>query len=461
MTRLALLLLLACGGKETDSSPPDPPTDSAPTSPSTGVTTATVPAPALVDPAPAEDLDPAPDAVRIELTAAPHTFEVAGQTVDGWAYNGQVPGPTIRAKVGDTVTVQLTNDLPDPTTIHWHGLHVPWDMDGVVWMQDPIAPGEVFEYRFTLTQTGTFWYHPHFDTERQVDLGLYGAFVVTDPADPVVDEERVLVFDTWAEAEAATVDGAHHHGPDATVRTWTVNGLALPEWTPPTGSVSRLRVLNVSNTGYLHLPSVRQIGGEAGIAAALVDGPLVLGPGDRADLEWTASEPTALTSLPYAAAGGPAWGEPIDLLTVAPAGADIGSAPPAWPTTGAAPTADPGQTDILWVFHGESAAASWMINGEQFPDVTIPQTPLDTDAVVELRNLSAAEHPFHLHGMAFEVLSVDGVAPPHQRIEDTLNLPIGTTARLLIHPRESGDWMAHCHILPHAELGMMTVLRVP
>ena len=80
-------------------------------------------------------------------------------------------------------------------------------------------------------------------------------------------------------------------------------------------------------------------------------------------------------------------------------------------------------------------------------------------AVIEVRNLSATEHPFHLHGQVFEVLAIDGVAPPVRLVEDTVNIGLNQTVRLALVADNSGDWMAHCHILPHAH-GMMTVLRV-
>jgi FtsP/CotA-like multicopper oxidase with cupredoxin domain len=140
---------------------------------------------------PAEAVDEAPDdaeIVRVSLIAAPY-----GR---GWAYNQQVPGPTLRLVVGQTLEVRFSNDLPDPTTIHWHGLHVPFEMDGATWMHDPIPPGGEFLYTFRVDQPGTFWYHPHFDTARQVDLGLYGAIVVEDPQEPPVDHELVAILDS-------------------------------------------------------------------------------------------------------------------------------------------------------------------------------------------------------------------------------------------------------------------------
>ncbi|MFT5434992.1 MAG: FtsP/CotA-like multicopper oxidase with cupredoxin domain, partial [Myxococcota bacterium] len=107
-------------------------------------------------PADAIDLDPNPDVVSIALTA--------DETETGYAYNGQTPGPTIRVVRGNTLRVELTNQTDVPTTIHWHGLHVPWAMDGVPWKMPPVEPGESKVYEFVIDQAGTYWYHPHFDT---------------------------------------------------------------------------------------------------------------------------------------------------------------------------------------------------------------------------------------------------------------------------------------------------------
>ena len=93
------------------------------------------------------------------LTAAPHAYTVDGEPVQGFAYNGQVPGPTLRAPVGGTLRVELTNAVDAPTTIHWHGPRdVPFPMDGVAWMGAPVEPGASFVYEIPLTHAGTFWY---------------------------------------------------------------------------------------------------------------------------------------------------------------------------------------------------------------------------------------------------------------------------------------------------------------
>ena len=124
----------------------------------------------------AEDLDPDPDVLEVEIEAREADIEILpGQTTRLWTYNGLLPGPLLRAKKGDRLIVHFKNELPQPTTIHWHGFELPNDMDGVPpTTQPPIAPGESFVYEFDVPDAGTFWYHPHLRSFEQVDRGLSG-----------------------------------------------------------------------------------------------------------------------------------------------------------------------------------------------------------------------------------------------------------------------------------------------
>lgn len=424
---------------------------------------AEVPRPELGSPAEAEDLDPDPDVVRVELTAAPFRYEIDGETVDGWAYNGQIPGPTIRLKRGDTLVVDFHNGLGNDTTVHWHGLHVPFEMDGVTWMGAPVEPGGEFTYTFTVDQAGTYWYHPHVDTERQLDLGLYGVIVVEDPAEPTPDEELIVVFDSWGEHLGDQSDGGSHHGLDGADLRWTANGLIDPVYPAEAGTTVRVRAVNVSNAGYVDLswPDMRIVAADQGLladpetpeSAAIV-------PSDRVDGEWSIADGFDVVARPFSLLGEPTVGEDLRLFEVT---VDAPGEPPEaldWPFDGAEPTPDPGYTDVLYAFHGDPHTGNWTINGELFPDITIESLDLDSWSVIELRNVSQTAHPFHLHGHAFEVLSVDGEPPPFRRLEDTFDVAPYSIVRLGLLADNPGWWMAHCHILPHVEGGMMTVLHV-
>jgi FtsP/CotA-like multicopper oxidase with cupredoxin domain len=399
--------------------------------------------PPLSSPPELEDTDPDPDIVHVALVA------------EDWAYNGTVPGPTLRAQLGDTVIVDFQNDLPDPTTVHWHGLGVPADMDGAGWPMPEIPPGGSFTFTFEVQHAGTFWYHPHLDTEHQVDRGLYGVVIVEDPAEPRAEQELVLVLDTFGEPMAAESDP---HLVDPMAVTWVVNGLLQPVWTIAGGQVVRVRLLNASNTGYLDLRDQTVIAHDQGLSAAPETG-VVLAPGDRAELEWRVGDGFVLQSAPFAVAGGPALGEPLPLLEVR---AEPVAAVPSglvWPFGGEAPAADPGTPPVRFLLTG-SPEGGWEMNGETFPDVTMPELQLGSEVVLEVRNVSPAHHPFHVHGHHFEVLSIHGVPPAHQQLEDTIDVPIFGIVRLLLVADNPGSWMTHCHVLPHAEGGMMTLLSV-
>jgi FtsP/CotA-like multicopper oxidase with cupredoxin domain len=463
------------GGAKTSTDPAGDSGTAADTAPSTDTALSQ---PALTMPPEATDLDEADGSVHVALTAAATTHTILDWTtgeiieVEGYAYDGTTPGPTIRAQLGDTITIDLTNALDAPTTIHWHGVDVPWDMDGVTWMQDPIAAGESFTYQFTAKQAGTYWYHPHFDTAHQVDRGLYGVLVIEDPADPTPDRELVLVLDDWsaseshdtAEADWRHGDTSHVHGESGRDGTWTVNGLVQPVVAVDGGERIRVRIVNASNQGYraLTVPDMTVIARDQGLLPEpMQPDSEILSPGDRVELELRpAAEGFSLDADPYSLMGGVGMGEPEALLDVAIDTTGDAGAALDYPFTGSAVSEDPGTTDVLYTFQGDSHSETWMINGELYPDVTVAEVGLDQTVVIEVRNLSDTEHPFHLHGHRFEVLSTDGVAPEVQAIEDTINLPMHQAMRLLLTADNPGDWMAHCHILPHAHDGMMTVLRV-
>src|SRR6266566_2640043 len=119
------------------------------------------------------------------LVAEPVKREFApGMVINCWGYNGQSPGPTIEVVEGDRVRIYVTNKLPEPTSVHWHGILLPNGMDGVAGLnQKAIPPGETFKYEFTLRQHGTHMYHPHFDEMVQIGLGMMGLFII-HPRDP-------------------------------------------------------------------------------------------------------------------------------------------------------------------------------------------------------------------------------------------------------------------------------------
>jgi FtsP/CotA-like multicopper oxidase with cupredoxin domain len=201
---------------------------------------------------PAVDLNPDPDVVEVELRAAPARVELLeGHEAAMWTYNGVYPGPLVETKIGDRVIVHASNDLDEPTTIHWHGLRVPAEMDGVEAMQSPTAPGESFTYDFVVTDALLAWYHPHIRSDEQVERGLQAAFVVRDPDALTLGRETIVVLDDILLDADGDVDAfAANHMDDMAGRignTILVNGHRRPVLDVRSGERQLLRVVNTAN----------------------------------------------------------------------------------------------------------------------------------------------------------------------------------------------------------------------
>src|SRR5258706_3378085 len=238
---------------------------------------------------------------EVALRAAPATVPLFnGRPLQVWAYNGQVPGPTIRLRLGETLRVTFTNQLPQPTTIHWHGVRVPNAMDGTPGIsQPPIQPGETFVYTFTPKDAGTFWFHPHLRASEQVERGLFGVLIVDDARPPPYTRDVVWVLDDWLLTPAGEIFPEFNTRHDlAHDGRWgdvvTVNGDTAARLEVKAGERIRLRLLNVAN-GRVFAPDLGPLVDGARVVA--VDGMyaarplpatgLELAPGNRIDLDLT------------------------------------------------------------------------------------------------------------------------------------------------------------------------------
>lgn len=199
------------------------------------------------------------DVKVFRLTAEPVTIQfpdmsegmgMTNRPIDAWGYNGSVIGPTIECVEGDTVRIIFTNNLPEPSTVHWHGLHVPIGMDGVPGIsQKPVAAGDTFTYEFKLNQHGTYFYHPHFSGAKQAGMGMSGFFII-HPRNPepwmIVDRDYAYFLQTWMIQPGTRV-------PDVLEMTemnyFTMNGRPGPNIVPMQANVGekvRIRVINLS-----------------------------------------------------------------------------------------------------------------------------------------------------------------------------------------------------------------------
>jgi FtsP/CotA-like multicopper oxidase with cupredoxin domain len=436
------------------------------------------------EPAVLENAAAVPGRVELSLTASPRRMSlVAGTETDAYAYNGQVPGPTLQLREGDRVVVRFRNELPESTTVHWHGLHLPFSADGSPF--HPVPPGGEHEYAFTVPAgtAGTYWYHPHphHHTGMQVAKGLYGAIVVRAPDDPLpatLAEKLIILADNRFD-ERGAIDlpapgtrGARidfENGREGDVIF--VNGVAAPALEIRSGEVQRWRVINASAARVyrLAIPGHRllHVGSDGGLFEIPVDlDEITIANGERVELLVRGvGDPgarTALQALPYdryiPQTRPRDWNTTRDLLAIhyssAPKLAPIALPArlrPVPPLDTAAATA----TRVMALTQG-------MINGRLMDMARVDETAkLGATEIWEIRNLVGMDHPFHLHGFQFQLIDRNGEPVPYRSWKDTVNIPKHQSARFVVrYDNHPGKWMFHCHILDHEDHGMMGVLEV-
>ena len=401
--------------------------------------------------------------ISVELEAQEVEWEFApGRSVGGFGFNGRIPGPTIEAKVGDTVHVRLTNKLPQATTIHWHGIRVPAEMDGTEAVQGAIRPGETFEYRFAVPDAGTYWYHSHVNETEQLERGLYGALIVREPGEPTFDGERVLLLDDLKLGPNGDVapfgdEHEHHAGREGDVRL--VNGRQEPELELRGGTIERWRIVNTANTRFVRLSiggrQFKVIGTDGGLLPRpLPAAEVLVTPGERVDLAvgpFDEGERVELEALPYDRGKGESVRERFATFDVAAPADSHASVPDSLRqieplvANGAEPTRT---ISLKRLMHdGLHQRAEPVRVGEL--------------QVWDLVNETGQDHPFHLHGFFFQVVEEDGKTPPVVSWKDTVNVPRKSQTRIAWLPDDRpGEWMYHCHILEHHAMGMMAHFEV-
>jgi FtsP/CotA-like multicopper oxidase with cupredoxin domain len=446
--------------------------------------------------------------VTTQVTAAPMSLDLAGRTVSTWAF-GAVPGAAIRARAGDLVEVVVRNDLPEDLSIHWHGIALRNDMDGVHDLtQSPIAPASTFTYRFTAPDPGTYWFHPH--TGLQLDRGLYAPLIIDDPAEPLVfDRDETLVFDDWLDGLGRTPEdalaearqrmgsmdmgssmGSMDMGSESSngmgMRTSSLLGgdagdvtypLHLVNGRPPAdratmtaspGDRVRLRLINAgSDTAYRvavggHRLLVTHADGFP-VEPVEVD-TLLLGMGERYDVVVTARSgawpvvavaegkgaaavAVLRTSDAAASAAPPVDAAPVELDGKLLSYSDLRAAS----IVALSDKKPDRERDVELT--GDMMAYDWGIDGRAFGK----HTPIDVESGervrLALRNTTMMWHPMHLHGHTFRVGGrLDGPR------KDTVNVLPGEQVIIDFDADNPGQWMMHCHNTYHLESGMATVV---
>lgn len=428
------------------------------------------------------------------LAARPTQVDLGGTVVDTWAYGNGVPGTLIRATAGDRVQVAFRNELPEVTSVHWHGLAIRNDMDGVPGVTTPeTRAGGTYAFDFVVPDPGTYWFHPHHGL--QMDRGLYAPFIIDDPNEPGdYEAEWIVVLDDWTDGVGPSpeqnlaqlvADGASAghdmmgmsgmgsmgaaDGGDVTYPFFLINGRTPNDaetFTARPGQRVRVRLINASaDTIYTvalggHRLRVTHTDGFAVVPRETQA--LQIGMGERYDFTVTLADGVfPLVALPYGKDGVaralvrtgagdvPALGQlPVELdarpLTAGALVAAEGTA---------LPSRRPDSRQEL-LLSGTMAPYRWTINGEPY-ESTRPLTVRQGETTrLAIRNMSMMSHPIHTHGHTFQLGAAGGSGPR----KDTVLVPPMGALEVDLLADNAGQWMIHCHNIYHAEAGMMTRL---
>jgi FtsP/CotA-like multicopper oxidase with cupredoxin domain len=411
--------------------------------------------------------------VRFQLDVQEGTTQFRdGAATETWGVNGTYLGPTLRASRGDVVEMSVHNGVDEVTTMHWHGMSLPARMDGGPYQ--PIDPGETWRPTWTIDQpAATLWYHPHphGNTARQVYRGVAGMFILDDeqaaaldlPHEYGVDDLPVIIQDHSFDSDNQFVGDGKEIGDEL-----LVNGTLNP-YVDVTHQRVRLRLLNASGAlfyelGFADGRSFDLVGTDGGLLPAPETVERVpLSPGERAEII-VALEPgenAVLRSFPggggsVVADRGSSGVDAGDVLQLRAASELVPS-----------PTVPERLASIERLDPADAVATrTFRLSGTQINDQDMAMDRIDATVVagsVEIWEVvaEAGEHNFHIHGVQFQVLDIDGEPPPPylRGWKDTVAVVAGTTTRLIVRfgPYADPDvpYMYHCHKLRHEDLGMM------
>jgi len=405
-----------------------------------------------------------------------------------WGYAGDVPGPIIRVKRGGEVWVRFKNSLPQPSTIHWHGIRIDNAMDGVAHLtQKAVPPGETFDYRFTVPDAGTFWYHPHNLSWEQVARGLYGALIVDEDAPVDVDQDLIMIVDDWRLDDKGAIDeksfGAIHDRAHAgrLGNILTINGKPDGTFAVRSGERIRLRLINTCNARVLKLrfedlePRVIGLDGQPVAPYQLVHGLISIAPAQRVDLliDMTGrpGQKQAITEVSSRrlVAATFNYEKEASLRSSRPVFA-LPDNQLATPDVARARMIDLVMTggamgQVEQITHkGKSYAMRdlvrekgmvWAFNGTAgMADEPLFTAKLGETIGVRMVNDTRWPHAMHFHGHHFRE-AADG-SPWH----DTFLMDPGETRTVYLVADNPGKWMIHCHMLEHQAGGMGTWFEV-
>lgn len=416
-----------------------------------------------------------------------------GADIRMFAYNGQLPGPLLLVKQGSRITVDVVNNLDQATTVHWHGLRLDNEYDGVPEItQDPIEPGETYRAVVAFPDRGLFWYHPHVREDYQQEVGLYGPILVYDGVQHASDIVLMLddiALDSDVRFFADRVDHA--------LMGRFGDELLVNMQREPTIAVTRTARLNLANAAgvrvfNLSIPNahVVLVGMDNGFMEhGEVVTSVILGPSERAildvdfpadgqfELQHHSPERSEVMAVLAVAGDAPRARAPefdatayrqylltepnktytlgVDIPGIDAAAMHHGSEGIEWEDPMKSANAGFTNESLTWFLEDE--------DGKRNMNIT---TAWSLGSLVKVRLVNAQngthpmQHPIHFHGNRFLVLAVDGVPVKNFAWKDTVLVPIGSTIDILLEASNPGEWLVHCHIPEHMESGMMSLYSV-
>lgn len=434
--------------------------------------------------------------LELDLEAKESLVNLGEKQAHLLTYNGQIPAPRLEARSGDRVRIHFINNLEQPTNIHYHGLHIPitGNADNI-FLQ--IEPGEKLTYEFQLPDnhpSGTFWYHPHLHglVAEQLFGGLAGLFIVRGEIDEIPEvkaarEEFLVLQDFALDGEGGRLNSAHMSlmmGREGDVIT--INGRVNPSINLPAGGLLRLRLLNASPSRFYRLAledhSFYQIATDGhSLKEPLAVEEILLTPGQRADVLVKGDRESgqySLLNLPYdrgsmGMMGGGMMGgrgmmgrNPERRTVLATVNYTSAVESLALPTQLAAIStlSNPQTVRRFELNHGmnPTVGMAFLIDGQPYTGDRIDtQVKLNTVEDWEIVNTGVMDHPFHVHGNAFQVIDRNGKPESLRAWRDTVLVKRGESVRIRIPFQDfSGKTVYHCHVLDHEDLGMMGNLAI-
>jgi suppressor of ftsI len=414
--------------------------------------------------------------LRTAFTVEPTTFSVAGAKIKGYAYQGNYIGPTLRVNPGDTVRIDLTNGLGQPTNLHGHGMFMsPIGIsDNVLRVMKSDTFNHVVWKLPTDIEPGTYWYHSHLHglVEPQIFAGLSGVLIVDGleqllpPELQTIQQHVVALKDLQVKDGAILTKNIDSNAPT----TRTVNGQVDPVLSVQTNQTQMLRLANIGADIWYRLrlsgTQFTVIAQDANpVAQVWTADELVLPPGKRYDVlvRWPQPGTQSLETLPYSTGPDGDNYPQRRLMTVEVNGDAVPDVE--WPTSMAPPS--PLATDKVdrtrhLEFSENTKTNQFYINGKQFDATHVNfVAKLGTTEEWIIKNVSREEHPFHIHVNDFLVMAVNGKAVQSYSEQDTVPLPWHGEVRIRMHfNRFTGATVFHCHIVAHEDNGMMGIIDI-